>query len=204
MHCYQQSPASKLNENSILEAKVNINAKINKSTKNKVCADVKCSSNDFLNTLLCFTYSVFCFTFPQDSPKVLIYCWVDKLKAKRNASQTRYLERSFALTTMLATHQLPLLQMLLIFCMISDILFCSIGLYHWIWINSGGCNVDSTFFTSLGSSLKSVRSSCSSLNSLKFRTKQPWRRKILDALKQRNESVIERYKTFDGANQQEV
>ena len=82
--------------------------------------------------------------------------------------------------------------------------FYLLGLTHWIWINSGGCNVDATFFKNMGIALRSARNSCKSLNSMKIKVKEPWRIKILENLQQRNENEIERYKTFEGANETEV
>eukprot|EP00795_Rhopilema_esculentum_P009346 gene9346-17049_t len=78
------------------------------------------------------------------------------------------------------------------------------GLSHWIWISSGGCNVDATFFKKIEGNLHSARSSCASLGSVKTRiSKEPWRLKVLDLLKRRNEDVMSRYRTFDGTRSDE-
>jgi len=61
------------------------------------------------------------------------------------------------------------------------------GLTQWIWINSGGCNVDAMFLKNPPK--RSVR--------LPRESREPWRTKTLEFLKQRNESEINRYKTFN-------
>ena len=69
-----------------------------------------------------------------------------------------------------------------------------LGLTQWIWINSGGCNVDAMFLKNPPK--RSVR--------LPWESREPWRIKTLEFLKQRNESEINRYKTFNRVIESEV
>ena len=76
---------------------------------------------------------------------------------------------------------------------------------HWIWVNSGGCNVDATFLKSLGDALLPTKDSSKSLSSMRHKMlSEPWRIKVVEYLKQRNGNEIDRYKSFNQVNDSDV